>query len=66
MTVSLKVHVNGFYQATVKHSVDDQELAETKVGPGEEKVINFHHGKTNTLVVTEHWIGDPADKPEEE
>lgn len=58
MTVSLKVHVNGRYRATVKHTVGDQEQPDVIVGPQEEKNIYFRHGEPNTLIITEEYLGE--------
>lgn len=57
MTVSLKVHVNGKYRATVKHTANGVEQPDTVVGPQEEKPIYFQHGVENVLTVTEEYLG---------
>lgn len=58
MTVSLKVHVNGNYRATVKHTADGKPQADTVVGPQEEKQVYFQHGVENVLTVTEEYLGN--------
>lgn len=62
MTVTLKVHVNGNYRATVKHSVTEDgkttELTPVEVGPQETKDVSFRHGAVNTLEVTEEYLGE--------
>jgi len=65
MTVSLKVHVNGRYRATVKHTViengKETTQPDTVVGPQEEKSINFRHGAKNVLEVSEEYLGNEVD-----
>lgn len=63
MTVSLKVHVNGNYRATVKHTAiandgKEAEMPETVIGPQEEKTIYFRHGAKNVLEVSEEYLGE--------
>lgn len=58
MTISLKIHVNGRYRATVKHVANGVEQAETVVGPQEEKAIYFQHGVENVLTVSEEYLGE--------
>lgn len=58
MTVSLKIHVNGKYRATVKHVADGRPQNDTIVGPQEEKAIYFQHGVENVLTVTEEYLGE--------
>jgi len=65
MTVSLKIHVNGKYRATVKHKADGREQPDTVVGPQEEKAVYFQHGVVNELTVTEEYLGEDW-KPEVE
>ncbi len=65
MTVSLKIHVNGNYRATVKHVAGGAEQPDTIVGPQEEKAIHFRHGVVNELTVTEEYLGEQA-KPDTE
>lgn len=66
MTISLKLHVNGAYEATVHHSVNGAPAGEpvvVKGGEGE-KSISFQHGAVNTYEITEEYVGDRA-KPTE-
>lgn len=58
MTISIKVHVNGNYEATCKAFVDGEQTQEVIVGPQEEKYLYHTHGKTNTYEVTEKYLGD--------
>jgi hypothetical protein len=59
MTITVKVHVNGNYQATCKTTVDGQPYGEDIViGPQEEKQLPHQHGKTNFYEVTEEYLGD--------
>jgi len=63
MTVSLKIHVNGKYRATVNHATvrpDGGRAVSTPVvvGPQEEKAIYFQHGVVNELTVTEEYLGE--------
>lgn len=58
MTVSLKIHVNGRYRATVKHTANGAPQPDTVVGPQEEKAIHFQHGVENVLTVTEEYLGE--------
>ena len=58
MTVSLKIHVNGRYRATVKHTAGGREQPDVIVGPQEEKPIYFQHGVVNELTVTEEYLGE--------
>lgn len=60
MTTTIKVHVNGNYEATVHQTVEGEDGPRTplKVGPGEEKVLHFTHGKKNTFVIDEVYLGE--------
>lgn len=58
MTISLKIHVNGNYRATVKHTAEGVEQPDTVVGPQEEKQVYFRHGVENVLTVTEEYLGE--------
>jgi hypothetical protein len=64
MTVSLKIHVNGNYRATVNHSAGGRTQAVVVVGPQEEKAVYFQHGVVNELTVTEEYLGEQV-KPAE-
>lgn len=65
MTVSIKVHVNGNYRATIKQSVDGALIDTIVVEPQEEKQVFFRHGVENTLVMTEEYLGERV-KPVED
>jgi hypothetical protein len=65
MTVSLKIHVNGNYRATVRHMAGGYEQPQTVVGPQEEKTIYFWYDVVNELVVIEEYLGETA-KPASE
>ncbi|WP_287062626.1 hypothetical protein [Mesorhizobium sp.] len=58
MTTTVKVHVNGKYKATCKHSVDGEPYTTVEVGPQEEKHIHMHHGHVNTVEITEEPVGE--------
>lgn len=60
MTVSLKIHVGGNYQATVRQSLDGEQIDAYVVGPNEEKYIWFRHGVKNDFSITEAYLGDAA------
>jgi hypothetical protein len=60
MTVSLKIHVGGNYQATVRQSLDGEQIDAYVVGPNEERSISFRHGVKNDFSITEAYLGDAA------
>lgn len=60
MTVSLKIHVGGNYQATVRQSLDGEQIDAYVVGPNEERYIYFRHGVKNDFSITEAYLGDAA------
>jgi hypothetical protein len=61
MTTTVKVHVNGRYEATVTHKVDGEIQTTITVGPQEEKSIGFaHDGKQNTFEIVERQL--PAEE----
>lgn len=60
MTVSLKIHVGGNYQATVRQSLDGEQIDAYVVGPNEEKNIYFRHGVKNDFSITEQYLGDAS------
>ncbi len=59
MTTTVKVHVNGNYEATVTKN-GGEEVA--KVGPQEEKAFQIYHSVTgenkSTFVIEERYLGD--------
>jgi hypothetical protein len=66
MTISVKVHVNGRYRATVVQTVEGQNQTTTVIegaydgspNPSGEGHIWFQHGKTNTFEITEEYLGE--------
>lgn len=60
MTTTVKVHVNGNYEATA--IVDGGEPV--IVGPGEEKTLSIPHPVNSTITITERWLGAPPADPE--
>lgn len=62
MTITVKVHVNGNYKATVTHKVDSvikgqlDEVVEV-IGTSE-KIISFSHGKINSYEIEETYLGE--------
>lgn len=54
MTTTVKVHVNGKYQATVVQDDRDPVI----IGPQEEKSFNLPHPANSTFVITEEYLGD--------
>lgn len=55
MTVTVKVHVNGRYEATVTNQTTGETVV---VGPQEEKQVYFRHGEPNTVLIEERYLGE--------
>jgi len=61
MTTTVKVHVNGRYEATVVHKVNGETRNTITVGPQEEKSIVFaHDGAKNEFEIVERHL--PAEE----
>lgn len=61
MTTTVKVHVNGRYEATVTHKVNGEVINTITVGPQEEKSIGFYHdGAVNEFTIVERQL--PAEE----
>lgn len=67
MTTSVKVHVNGRYRATVKHTDAGGNIVSTTVvegnyegspNPHGEETFHLQHPAKGTFEVTEEYIGD--------
>lgn len=56
MTISIKVHVNGDYRATVKHTIEGDPQPDTVIDGTGEGQIYFRHGKVNTFEITEQQL----------
>lgn len=59
MTTTIKVHVNGDYEATVIQTVEGEDgpRQPLKISHGEEKQLHFVHDKQNTFEITEKHVG---------
>ncbi len=61
MTTTVKVHVNGRYEATVTHKVNGELKNTVTVGPQEEKTLSFYHdGAENEFTIVERQL--PAEE----
>ncbi len=58
MTVTVKVHVNGNYRATVVRTVDGKAEDPLVINPQEERIIPFWHGHKNEYEITEEYLGE--------
>ena len=62
MTITVKVHVNGKYRATVKQDDRDPVIVdgnyEGSPNPSGEKSFYLSHPATGTFVVTEEAVSD--------
>lgn len=56
MTTTVKVHVNGNYEATAIVNGGEPVI----VGPGEEKILSIPHPVDATITLTERWLGAPT------
>lgn len=57
MTTTVKVHVNGRFEATVIHKVNGEVRDTITVGPQEEKSIGFaHDGAKNEFEIVERQL----------
>lgn len=57
MTTTIKVHVNGRYEATIVHKVNGEVRNTITVGPQEEKSIGFaHDGSKNEFEIVERQL----------